>query len=208
MAYAVTNPATGETVRTYDTITDAELEAAIAAADEAHRTWSKSSTVEQRAAMIRRVAELHTERRQELAVVGAEGLVAIELGEDVLRLGVTRRREERVVAPEHRNANERGLRLVLVGLVQAEVVMVAPQRRAISDEPAVSFGSVALCLHARPAGLPVFISGGDAFDGQSGLLSVPTSATESPPSDFSVWNLLPHNPRPARTLVKTLKWAL
>ena len=46
MSYAVTNPATGETVKTYDTITDAELEAAIAAADEAHSTWSKSTTVE------------------------------------------------------------------------------------------------------------------------------------------------------------------
>ena len=34
MTYAVTNPATGETVRTYETITDAQLEAAIAAADE------------------------------------------------------------------------------------------------------------------------------------------------------------------------------
>ena len=32
MGYAVTNPATGETLKTYDTITDAELEAAIAAA--------------------------------------------------------------------------------------------------------------------------------------------------------------------------------
>ena len=78
MAYAVTNPATGETVRTYDTITDAELEAAIAAADEAHRTWSKSSTVEQRAAMIRRVAELHTERRQELAE-----LIVREMGKPI-----------------------------------------------------------------------------------------------------------------------------
>ena len=62
-SYAVTNPATGETVKTYDTITDAELEAAIAAADEAHRTWSKSTTVEERAALIRRVSELHRERR-------------------------------------------------------------------------------------------------------------------------------------------------
>ena len=69
MSYAVTNPATGETVKTYDTITDAELEAAIAAADEAHRTWSKSTTVDERAALIRRVAELHRERRQELAEI-------------------------------------------------------------------------------------------------------------------------------------------
>ncbi|MDQ2674177.1 MAG: NAD-dependent succinate-semialdehyde dehydrogenase [Chloroflexota bacterium] len=69
MSYAVTNPATGETVRTYDTISDADLEAAIAAADEAHRTWSRSTTVDERAAMIRRVAELHRERRQELGEI-------------------------------------------------------------------------------------------------------------------------------------------
>ena len=69
MSYAVTNPATGETVKTYPTITDAELEAAIAAAAEAHRTWSKSTTVEERAALVRRVGELHVERRQELAEI-------------------------------------------------------------------------------------------------------------------------------------------
>lgn len=67
--YAVVNPATGETVKTYPTITDAELEAAIAAADQAHRTWSKSTTIEERAALIRRVGELHVERRQELAEI-------------------------------------------------------------------------------------------------------------------------------------------
>ena len=75
MSYAVTNPATGETVRTYDTITDAALEDAIGAAEDAHRTWSKSTTVEERAALIRRVADLHRERRQELAeiIVGEMG---------------------------------------------------------------------------------------------------------------------------------------
>ena len=55
MSYAVTNPATGETVKTFPTITDAELDAAIAAADEAYRSWSKSTTVEERAALVRRV---------------------------------------------------------------------------------------------------------------------------------------------------------
>jgi succinate-semialdehyde dehydrogenase/glutarate-semialdehyde dehydrogenase len=78
LTYAVTNPATGETLKTYDTITDAELEAAIAAADEAHRTWSKSTTVAERAGLIRRVAELHTERRQQLA-----DLIVREMGKPV-----------------------------------------------------------------------------------------------------------------------------
>jgi succinate-semialdehyde dehydrogenase / glutarate-semialdehyde dehydrogenase len=67
VSYAVVNPATGETIKTFPTITDAELDAAIAAADEAHHTWSKSTTVDERAALVRRVGELHVERRQELA---------------------------------------------------------------------------------------------------------------------------------------------
>jgi len=69
MDYAVTDPSTGKTVKTYDTITDADLEAAIAAADDAHRTWSQSTTPEERAALVRRVGELHAERRQELAEI-------------------------------------------------------------------------------------------------------------------------------------------
>lgn len=65
--YAVVNPATGETVREYPTITDSELETAIAAAEGAFRDWSQNSTVAERAAIIGRVGELHVERRDELA---------------------------------------------------------------------------------------------------------------------------------------------
>jgi succinate-semialdehyde dehydrogenase/glutarate-semialdehyde dehydrogenase len=65
--YAVVNPATGETVQEYPTITDAELEAAIAAAEGAFRDWSQNTTVAERAAIIGRVGELHVERREELA---------------------------------------------------------------------------------------------------------------------------------------------
>ncbi|GIT78968.1 succinate-semialdehyde dehydrogenase [Leifsonia sp. LS1] len=78
MNYAVTNPATGETVKTYEPIGDAELEAAITAASDAYRGWSKSSTVEERAALIRRVGELHVERRQELA-----DIIVREMGKPV-----------------------------------------------------------------------------------------------------------------------------
>jgi succinate-semialdehyde dehydrogenase/glutarate-semialdehyde dehydrogenase len=67
MSYAVVNPATGETIKTYPTISDEDLQGAIAAASEAYRSWSKSTTVEERAALIRRVGELHVERREELA---------------------------------------------------------------------------------------------------------------------------------------------
>jgi succinate-semialdehyde dehydrogenase/glutarate-semialdehyde dehydrogenase len=67
--YAVVDPATGETVKEYPTISDDDLRAAIARADEAHRTWSASTTVAERAALIRRVGELHVERREELAKI-------------------------------------------------------------------------------------------------------------------------------------------
>ena len=67
--YAVINPATGETLATYPTATDAEVEAAIATADAAYRTWGRTSTPAERAALLRRVAELHRERRDELAAI-------------------------------------------------------------------------------------------------------------------------------------------
>jgi succinate-semialdehyde dehydrogenase/glutarate-semialdehyde dehydrogenase len=67
--YAVVNPATGESVKEYPTISDADLDAAIGRADAAHREWSASSTVEERAALVRRVGELHTERRQQLGEI-------------------------------------------------------------------------------------------------------------------------------------------
>jgi succinate-semialdehyde dehydrogenase / glutarate-semialdehyde dehydrogenase len=66
--YAVINPATGETVKEYPTITDDELRDAIGRSDEAHSEWA-TSTVEERAALIRRVGEIHTEKRQELAEI-------------------------------------------------------------------------------------------------------------------------------------------
>jgi succinate-semialdehyde dehydrogenase / glutarate-semialdehyde dehydrogenase len=67
--YAVVNPATGETVKTYPTISDQDLEAAIGRADKAHREWSSSTTVKERAALLRRVGELHGEQRQRLGEI-------------------------------------------------------------------------------------------------------------------------------------------
>ena len=67
--YAVVDPATGETVKEYPTITDAELDAAIGRAHAARADWSQGRSAEDRAALIRRVGELHTERRQELAEI-------------------------------------------------------------------------------------------------------------------------------------------
>src|SRR3954451_5559470 len=67
--YAVVNPATGETVKEYPTISDDDLRAAIDRADAAHRGWSAQTSVADRAALIRRVGELHSERREQLSEI-------------------------------------------------------------------------------------------------------------------------------------------
>ena len=67
--YAVVDPATGQTVKEYPSITDEELRAAIARADAAHGEWSGSTTVAERAALIRRVGELYAEQRERLAEI-------------------------------------------------------------------------------------------------------------------------------------------
>jgi succinate-semialdehyde dehydrogenase/glutarate-semialdehyde dehydrogenase len=66
--YAVVNPATGETLATYPSHTDAEVEERISKADAAYRVW-RNTPVSERAAALRRVAELHRERKDELAAI-------------------------------------------------------------------------------------------------------------------------------------------
>ncbi|MGY1553247.1 NAD-dependent succinate-semialdehyde dehydrogenase [Microbacterium sp. A588] len=67
-AYSVTNPATGEMLATYDTFTDAQIEDAVARAHRAASTWSATAPAD-RAAVIRRIAQLHRERTDELAAI-------------------------------------------------------------------------------------------------------------------------------------------
>jgi succinate-semialdehyde dehydrogenase / glutarate-semialdehyde dehydrogenase len=67
--YAVINPANGETVKEYPQISDDGLQSAIAAADEAHRNWASKTSVSDRAALIKKVSEFHSERREELAEI-------------------------------------------------------------------------------------------------------------------------------------------
>ena len=68
-SYAVVNPATGETIKEYPEIGDDGLRAAIGRADEASRSWGVSSSVSERAALVRKVGELHSERRRQLAEI-------------------------------------------------------------------------------------------------------------------------------------------
>ena len=67
--YAVTDPSTGEVVKTYPTDSDAQVAAAVTAAQAAYASWGRTSSVADRAALIGRVAELHRERCKELAAI-------------------------------------------------------------------------------------------------------------------------------------------
>jgi succinate-semialdehyde dehydrogenase/glutarate-semialdehyde dehydrogenase len=66
--YQVTDPATGEVVQTFPFATDAEVEAAVAGSVAAYAPW-KATPIEQRAAIVKRIAELFTERATELGEI-------------------------------------------------------------------------------------------------------------------------------------------
>src|SRR6201996_1538297 len=72
--YQVTNPATGEVTQKFDFATDAEVEQALSAATEAFTAW-RARPLAERAAIVKRVAELFTERSKDLAE-----LITTEMG--------------------------------------------------------------------------------------------------------------------------------
>ncbi|MCT1491313.1 NAD-dependent succinate-semialdehyde dehydrogenase [Corynebacterium sanguinis] len=75
--YRVQNPKTNKVVETFETISDADLERALTTADEAFSTW-RETPLEERAAVLRKVASLFDAQRDELAAIIAE-----EMGKSV-----------------------------------------------------------------------------------------------------------------------------
>ena len=71
------NPYTGEVLKTFDEMSPAEVDSAIAKADEAFRQWRETS-FEHRARILRRAAELLRERREELATI-----MTLEMGKKI-----------------------------------------------------------------------------------------------------------------------------
>ncbi|TDD83463.1 NAD-dependent succinate-semialdehyde dehydrogenase [Saccharopolyspora karakumensis] len=65
-SYAVTNPMTGEVLQKYPRITDSELGDALDRAGRAHDVLSRQTSLADRIAIIRRVAQLYRERADEL----------------------------------------------------------------------------------------------------------------------------------------------
>lgn len=74
MPIATTNPATGETVRVFEEHTSAQVEERVARAHAAFLSWRRSKFSE-RAALLKRIAALFTEKRETLAQ-----LMTLEMG--------------------------------------------------------------------------------------------------------------------------------
>ncbi|MFD4941313.1 NAD-dependent succinate-semialdehyde dehydrogenase [Streptomyces sp. NPDC058239] len=80
--YAIVDPATGATVRHYPQATDVSIAQALAASAAAQTDW-RGRPVEDRAALLHRVADLHAERRDDLAA-----LITQEMGKPVTQAGI------------------------------------------------------------------------------------------------------------------------
>ena len=74
MAYATINPATGETVKEFETASDQEVRDAVARSAQEYKSW-RNVPVTERAALMHRMAELYRERQDELAA-----LITLEMG--------------------------------------------------------------------------------------------------------------------------------
>ena len=77
MAIETINPATGERVQSYPALTEREVETRLAAAHTASLSWGRA-TIEQRASVLRRAAELLEERKLEYG-----RLMTIEMGKPI-----------------------------------------------------------------------------------------------------------------------------
>ena len=76
-SYKTTNPVTGELVREYQVISDAEVEEAISAAFDAYGRWRATKLVK-RIELLARIAELYRERQDELAAT-----ITLEMGKPI-----------------------------------------------------------------------------------------------------------------------------
>ena len=76
--YQVTNPATGEVEREFDTATDAEIADAMERSHAAYQSWRRTE-ISERAQILHRVADLYEERSDDLAQI-----IAREMGKRVV----------------------------------------------------------------------------------------------------------------------------
>ncbi|GGU37916.1 NAD-dependent succinate-semialdehyde dehydrogenase [Nocardioides albus] len=69
LTYAVTDPRTGEVVKTYPSATAEDVERALVASADAYHGWSKDTSVAERAALMKEAANLLVARKDELTSI-------------------------------------------------------------------------------------------------------------------------------------------
>ncbi|TFI40157.1 aldehyde dehydrogenase family protein, partial [Rhodococcus sp. 1R11] len=67
-SYTVTDPGSGEELRSFPVDTDAEIDSKLDAGHDGYKSWARS-TIEERAALLRRLAQLHEDRQDTLAEI-------------------------------------------------------------------------------------------------------------------------------------------
>ena len=83
MAYQTVNPATNQLIKEYPSHTDADVEAALKAADALyHSDWAKGD-INQRLPVLRKLADLIDERTEDLAKIASK-----EMGSSLSRVAV------------------------------------------------------------------------------------------------------------------------
>ena len=90
--YRVQDPTTGEVVEEFDTIADAQLDTVLATAVDAQTEWA-AKTIEERAEVVRAIADLFEERKDRLAAIigeemgkrASEGVEEAEFSAEIFR---------------------------------------------------------------------------------------------------------------------------
>ena len=156
--YRVQNPKTNEIEKTYENITSDELEQALSAADETFKQWREKS-YEERAEVLRKVAKLFDDKRDELTrIIANEMGKAVDQGDgeidDVVEIFNYYADNGAKFGADEEIPNERGgtsiMRKVPLGVIVGVMPWNFPYYQvARFAAPALMAGNVVLVKHAE-----------------------------------------------------------
>ena len=156
--YRVQNPKTNEIEKTYENITSDELEQALSTADETFEQWREKS-YEERAEVLRKVAKLFDDKRDELArIIASEMGKAVDQGggeiDDVVEIFNYYADNGAKFGADEEIPNERGGTSIMRKIPLGVIVGVMPwnfpyYQVARFAAPALMAGNVVMVKHAN-----------------------------------------------------------
>ena len=156
--YRVQNPKTNEIEKTYENITSDELEQALSTADETFKQWREKS-YEERAEVLRKVAQLFDDKRDELArIIANEMGKAVDQGDgevdDVVEIFNYYADNGSKFGADEEIPNERGGTSIMRKIPLGVIVGVMPwnfpyYQVARFAAPALMAGNVVMVKHAN-----------------------------------------------------------